>query len=75
MSFLKKHEAEDNKKKVNKKINNELPFFMTIVTLLATSGFGPYTIFKKIKDMELLPNVRLESMKIIKRIDILGQDN
>jgi len=42
--------------------------------LLATSGFGPYTIFKKIKEMELLPNVRIESIKIIKKIDILGQD-
>ncbi len=74
MSFLKKHEANDKSKKLNKKIDSELPFFMTIVTLLATSGFGPYTIFQKIKDMELLPNVRIESIKIIKKIDILGQD-
>jgi len=74
MSFLKKHEKEDEKKKVNKKINNELPFFMTIVTLLATSGFGPYTIFLKIKALDLLPNSRIESMKILKKIDILGKD-
>jgi len=74
MSFLKKHELEDKKKKLNKKIDAELPFFMTIVTLLATSGFGPYTIFQKIKEMDLLPNVRIESIKIIKKIDILGQD-
>ena len=68
MSFLKKHDAEYKKKKVNKKIDSELPFFMTIVTLLATSGFGPYTIFQKIKGMELLPNVRLESINIIKKM-------
>ncbi|MCV0430098.1 type II secretion system F family protein [Nitrosopumilus sp.] len=74
MSFLKKHEEEDKKKKLNKKINAELPFFITIVTLLATSGFGPYTIFLKIKDLELLPNVRLEGIKILKKIDILGKD-
>ena len=74
MSFLKKYESKDKQKKVNKKIDSELPFFMTIVTLLATSGFGPYTIFLKIKEMELLPNVRTESIKIIKKIDILGQD-
>ncbi|MCV0400665.1 MAG: type II secretion system F family protein [Nitrosopumilus sp.] len=74
MSFLKKHEESDKKKKINKKINAELPFFITIVTLLATSGFGPYTIFLKIKDLELLPNVRLEGIKILKRIDILGKD-
>ena len=74
MSFIKKHEEEDKKKKLNKKIDPELPFFITIVTLLATSGFGPYTIFLKIKNLDLLPNVRLESIKILKKIDILGQD-
>jgi len=74
MSFIKKHEMKDKKKKLNKKIESELPFFITMVTLLATSGFGPYTIFKKIKDLELLPNVRIESIKILKKIDILGKD-
>ena len=74
MSFIKKHEEEDKKKKLNKKIDPELPFFITIVTLLATSGFGPYTIFLKIKNLDLLPHVRLESIKILKRIDVLGQD-
>lgn len=74
MSFLKNHEEKDKKKKLNKKLDAELPFFITIVTLLATSGFGPYTIFLKIKDLDLLPNVRLESIKILKRIDILGKD-
>ena len=74
MSFIKKFEEKDKQKKSNKKIETELPFFITMVTLLATSGFGPYTIFMKIKDLELLPNVRIESIKILKKIDILGKD-
>jgi len=74
MSFLKKPESADKKKKLDKKIEAEIPFFITIVTLLATSGFGPYTIFLKIKELEILPNVRKESIKILKRIDILGLD-
>ena len=74
MSFIKKHEESDKKKKLNKKLDSELPFFITIVTLLATSGFGPYTIFLKIKELDLLPHSRLESIKILKRIDILGKD-
>jgi len=73
MSFLKKLE-NGGKKKPNKKLDTELPFFMTIVTLLATSGFGPYSIFIKIKELDLLPNSRIESIKILKRIDILGKD-
>jgi len=74
MSFIKKHEMQDKQKKASKKIDSELPFFITIVTLLATSGLGPYSIFKKIKDLDLLPNVRIESIKILKKIDILGKD-
>lgn len=74
MSFLKSFEQKGKQKKLNKKIDFELPFFITIVTLLSTSGFGPYSIFIKIKEMELLPNVRKEAMKILKKIDILGMD-
>ncbi|MHA7647231.1 type II secretion system F family protein [Nitrosopumilus sp. S4] len=74
MSFIKEFETKDKQKKLNKKLDAELPFFITLVTLLATSGFGPYTIFLKIKDLELLPNLRAESLKILKKIDILGQD-
>src|SRR3970040_1008202 len=74
MSFLQNFEQKDKQKKLNKKIDAELPFFITIVTLLATSGFGPYSIFIKIKDMELLPNVQKEAMKILKKIDMLGMD-
>lgn len=74
MSFIKKFEDKDKKKKPNKKLEGELPFFITIVTLLATSGLGPYTIFTKIRDLDLLPNIRIESIKILKKIDILGKD-
>jgi flagellar protein FlaJ len=74
MSFLKNSGQKDKQKKIDKKIDSELPFFITIVTLLATSGFGPYSIFIKIKDMDLLPNVRNESIKILKKIDLLGMD-
>ena len=75
MSFLKHIDKWDNKgKKSKKKIEKELPFFISIVTLLATSGFGPYTIFQKMRDIKLLPAIREESMKILKRVDILGTD-
>ncbi len=74
MSFLKNSEQKDKQRKIDKKIDSELPFFITIVALLATSGFGPYSIFIKIKDMELLPNVRKEAVKILKKIDMLGMD-
>jgi flagellar protein FlaJ len=74
MLSLKKLERAEQDKKQAKKIERELPYFITIVTLLATSGMGPYSIFQKIKDLNLLPTIRHESIKIIKRIDMLGLD-
>ena len=74
MPILKQSKQEDYKKRKNKKIERELPYFLTVATLLASSGFGPYTIFQKMKDFKLLPAIRLETEKILKRIDILGLD-
>ena len=74
MSLLTKiRESEKNSAK-KKKIEKELPYFMTFVTLLATSGFGPYTIFQKLKDLTQLPESRNESERILKRVDLLGMD-
>jgi len=68
LSLLTKiRESEKNSAK-KKKIEKELPYFMTFVTLLATSGFGPYTIFQKLKDVTQLPESRNESERILKRV-------
>jgi archaeal flagellar protein FlaJ len=69
-----KLDQNEKGKKQSKKIEGELPFFITIVSLLAASGYGPYTIFQKIKEIELLPTIRTEAIKILKRIDMLGMD-
>ncbi len=71
LSKLKDAEANSRQKK---KIDFELPYFMTFVTLLASSGFGPYTIFQKMREISLLPSSKNESEKILKRIDLLGMD-
>ena len=71
---MKKLEGVESEKKQNKKIEREIPYFITIVTLLVTSGLGPYTVFQKIKDIHLLPAIRAESVKILNRIDLLGID-
>jgi flagellar protein FlaJ len=74
MISLKKINQDEYEKKQSGKIERELPFFITIVSLLATSGFGPYTILQKVKEITLLPVIRAESVKILKRIDMLGVD-
>ena len=74
MLSLKNIDKAEAQKKQSQKIERELPYFITIVSLLAASGFGPFTIFQKIKEMRLLPLMRMESIKILKRIDLLGVD-
>ncbi len=60
--------------KQGKKINKELPYFITIVTLLSSAGIGPYFMLQRVKSMELLPTIKNETQKMIKRIDLLGVD-
>ena len=74
MLSLKNIDKKESKKKGKKKIDRELPYFITVVTLLATSGIGPYYIFQKIREINLLPAVKVEADKILKRIDVLGMD-
>ena len=69
---------KDSQKKIDGKektrLEKELPYFITFVTLLATSGFGPFTIFEKIKHLEILPSTQNQAKRILKRIEILGMD-
>lgn len=74
MLSLKKLEQAEYEKKQGKKIEKELPYFITLVGLLAASGLGPYLILKKIRDIDLLPIIRTECVKILKKIDMLGVD-
>ena len=74
MLSLKKLDQADYEKKQGKKIEREIPYFITLVSLLAASGLGPYTILQKIQEINLLPIIRGEAVKILKRIDMLGVD-
>ncbi len=73
MLSLKESQKQIDKKEKNN-LEKELPYFITFITLLATSGFGPYITFQKIKDLEILPKAKIQSERILKRIEILGVD-
>ena len=60
--------------KQGKKINKELPYFITMVSLLSSAGIGPYFMLQRIKAMDLIPTIKNETHKMIKRIDLLGVD-
>ncbi|MBI5133335.1 MAG: type II secretion system F family protein, partial [Thaumarchaeota archaeon] len=57
-----------------RKINQELPYFIAIITLMASSGISPFVSLKKIVHLDLLPNMSREAKRMIKQIEILGMD-
>ena len=72
LSLKKPEKAHGTKQK--RKMDEELPYFITMVFLLANSGLSPYLILKKISKMDLLPIIKQESVKLLKRIDFLTGD-
>ena len=74
MLSISKINEKGFERKQGKKINKELPYFITMVTLLSSAGIGPYFMLQRVKSMELLPTIKFETQKMIKRIDLLGVD-
>lgn len=74
MLSISKVKQKDFERSQTKKINKELPYFITIVTLLSSAGIGPYFMLQRVKEIELLPTIKNEAIKMLKRIDLLGVD-
>ena len=74
MLSISKVKEKDFERSQSKKIKKELPYFITIVTLLSSAGIGPYFMLQRVKSIELLPTIRNESLKMLKRVDLLGVD-
>jgi len=56
------------------KIDRELPFAMTMITLMASSGITPYESFRRLKQVDLLPVVMEKSKDIVREVEVLGED-
>ena len=68
-----KKKAKPNKR-LGEKIDRELPFVITLVTIMAASGITPFGSFAKLARYKLLPYVMRESRHIIGQVHILGED-
>ncbi len=74
MLSISKINEKGFERKQGKKISKELPYFITMVTLLSSAGIGPYFMLQRIRSMDLIPTIKNETHKMIKRIDLLGVD-
>lgn len=71
---LTKAKSSKQSKEYANKIDRELPYFITLITLMASSGISPYHSLKKIMGFDLLPTMKKEARSMIKQVEVLGVD-
>ena len=55
-------------------LEREMPFASAYVSVMASGGIAPYTSFKRLADIKLLPAMNSEAREIIKDVEIFGID-
>jgi flagellar protein FlaJ len=55
-------------------IEREMPFAAAYVSVMASGGIAPYSSFKRLSQVELMPAMRSEAKEIIKDVEIFGID-
>jgi flagellar protein FlaJ len=55
-------------------LEREMPFAAAYISVMASGGIAPYSSFKRLADVELMPAMRNEAREIIKDVEIFGID-
>jgi flagellar protein FlaJ len=55
-------------------LEREMPFAAAYISVMASGGIAPYSSFKRLADVELMPSMRNEAREIIKDVEIFGID-
>ena len=55
-------------------LEREMPFAATYISVMASGGIAPYTSFKRLSRVELMPAMKSEAREIIKDVEIFGID-
>ena len=55
-------------------LEREIPFAAAYISVMASGGIAPYTSFKRLAEVELMPAMRGEAREIIKDVEIFGID-
>ncbi len=53
-------------------LEREMPFAATYISVMASGGIAPYTSFKRLSTVELMPAMRSEAREIVKDVEIFG---
>jgi flagellar protein FlaJ len=55
-------------------LEREMPFAAAYISVMASGGIAPYTSFKRLAEVELMPAMKSEAREIIKDVEIFGID-
>jgi flagellar protein FlaJ len=55
-------------------LEREMPFATAYISVMASGGIAPYTSFRRLSEVELLPAMKVEAREIIKDVEIFGID-
>jgi flagellar protein FlaJ len=55
-------------------IEREMPFAAAYISVMASGGIAPYSSFKRLSEVELMPAMRNEAREIIKDVEVFGKD-
>jgi flagellar protein FlaJ len=55
-------------------LEREMPFVSAYISVMASGGIAPYTSFKRLSEIELMPAMRNEAREITKDVEIFGID-
>lgn len=55
-------------------LEREMPFAAAYISVMASGGIAPYTSFRRLSEVELMPAMRGEAREVIKDVEIFGID-
>jgi flagellar protein FlaJ len=55
-------------------LEREMPFASAYISVMASGGIAPYTSFKRLADVQLMPAMNSEAREIIKDVEVFGID-
>ena len=55
-------------------LEREMPFATAYISVMASGGIAPYTSFKRLAQVELMPAMKVEAREIMKDVEIFGID-
>ena len=55
-------------------VEREIPFAAAYISVMASGGIAPYSSFKRLSEVELMPAMKKEAKEIIRDVEIFGAD-